>query len=140
EPEPCTSGNKVSRLMQQHCEGCHRAGDIAPFSLSSYADAYRQRQKIARAVELRRMPPWKPVPGFGDFADSRRLADADVAVIRAWVDAGAPEGDPRDLPPPRTFSDTWALGAPDEILTADADSAAPAGAPDVYPAIGIPAP
>ena len=138
EPEPVTYGKQISRLMQQHCEGCHRAGDIAPFALSSYADAYRQRRKIARAVELRRMPPWKPVPGFGDFADSRRLADADVALIRAWVDAGAPEGDPRDLPPARTFPDTWTLGAPDEILTTDLDYDVPAGDRDVYRCFAIP--
>lgn len=123
--------------MQQHCQGCHRPGDIAPFPLVSYEDAYRQRQKIVRAVETRKMPPWKPVPGFGEFIDSRRLADAEIALLRAWVEAGAREGDPRDLPPPRRFPETWTLGAPDLVLAAD-DFEVPAGDRDLYRCFVIP--
>jgi mono/diheme cytochrome c family protein len=138
EPEPVTYSGHVARLMQQHCQGCHRPGDIAPFSLLTYADAYRERRKILRVVEKRKMPPWKPVPGFGDFTDSRRLADADIALLRAWVEAGAPEGDPRDLPAPREFPDTWTLGAPDAVLAADVDFEVPAGDRDLYRCFVIP--
>ena len=81
--------------------GLSPPGEVGQFSLATYADARRRRDRVLKMVESREMPPWKPVPGFGDFLGSRRLADRDVELIRAWVAAGAPEGDPRDLPPPR---------------------------------------
>jgi mono/diheme cytochrome c family protein len=137
-PEPVTFSNQIARLMQEHCQGCHRPADVAPFPLLSYADAQRERRKIRRMVETRKMPPWKPVPGFGDFVGSRRLADADIALLRAWVEAGAPEGDLRDLPPPRQFPDTWTLGAPDVVLTTDAGFAVPAGDRDLYHCFVVP--
>ena len=137
-PEPVTYSNQVARLVQQHCQGCHRPGEVAPFSLLTYDDAYQKRDKIRRVVEQRKMPPWKPVPGFGDFADSRRLPDADIATFRAWLDTGAPEGDRRDLPPPRQFSDTWSLGTPDAVLAADVEFEVPAGDRDLYRCFVIP--
>src|SRR5436190_15373747 len=76
-----TWSKQIAPVVQQHCQGCHRPGDIGPFSLVSYDDAYSQRQKILRSVERRRMPPWKPVPGFGEFLDVRRLRDAEIALI-----------------------------------------------------------
>ena len=111
-----TYSNQIARLVQLNCQTCHHAGDVAPFALESYADAYRERRKILRAVETRKMPPWKPVSGFGEFVGPRRLADADVKLVRAWVEAGAPEGDPRDLPSPRAFPATWTRGEPDAVL------------------------
>src|SRR5574339_499531 len=66
-----------------------------------------------RAAERRKMPPWPPVPGHGDFVGERRLADAEIARLRAWLAAGAPEGDPRDLPSPRIFPTLWSAGEPD---------------------------
>src|SRR5262249_31997870 len=62
-----TWSKEIVPIVQQHCQGCHRPGDIGPFSLVSYDSAYRERQKILRAVERRKMPPWKPVQGFGEF-------------------------------------------------------------------------
>jgi hypothetical protein len=82
----------IGPIVQEHCQGCHHPGDIAPFPLVTYDDAYRLLQKILRAVDRRKMPPWKPVSGFGEFLDARGLSDGDVASIRDWVAAGAPEG------------------------------------------------
>src|SRR5436190_424043 len=73
-----TYSKHIAPLFQQHCQECHRTGDVAPFSLESYATTYRERRKILRAVETRKMPPWKPVPGFGDIIGSRRLSDDDI--------------------------------------------------------------
>jgi hypothetical protein len=64
------------------------------------------------------MPPWKPKAGFGEFRDEPRLTDAEIATIAAWVEAGTPEGDRADLPPPRDFPEGgWQLGEPDLVLT-----------------------
>jgi len=136
--EAVTFSNQIARLFQEHCQGCHREGEIGGFSLATYTEARRRRDKIWRMVEDRKMPPWKPVPGFGDFMASRRLSDRDVALVRAWIDAGAPEGNPRDLPPPRALSDTWALGEPDTVFMPAESYDVPSGGRDVYRCFVIP--
>lgn len=133
-----TWSKNIAPVLQQHCQGCHRPGDIAPFPLSSYQDAYRERQKIRRVVERRRMPPWKPVPGFGEFLDARRLSEAEVASIRDWVAAGAPEGDQNDLPPARQWPETWTLGAPDAVLAPERAFEVPSSDRDLYRCFVIP--
>ena len=63
------------------------------------------------------MPPWKPAPGVGPkFKHDRSLSGADIATLAAWAEAGAPEGDPADTPPPPKFPDDWALGTPDLVV------------------------
>lgn len=62
------------------------------------------------------MPPWLPEPGFGTFDGERRLSDDQIAVIRGWVEQGAIEGDPADLPPTPRLGDDWLLGEPDLIV------------------------
>ena len=111
-----TFSNQISRLFQQNCQECHRPGEVAPFSLIEYAAAAEWAEPIKDAVARRYMPPWKPVPGHGEFMGERRLADEEIEMIAAWVDAGAPEGDPRDLPDPLQFDSDWSLGTPDLVL------------------------
>jgi len=84
-PDGVTYSRDIAPLLATNCQGCHRDGEIAPFPLTSYDDAYRRRQKLLRTLERRKMPPWPPVPGHGDFIGDRRLADADIARLRAWV-------------------------------------------------------
>ncbi len=81
--EPPTFSDEVARIVQQRCQTCHRPGEHAPFSLITYADAYKHRADIRDAVQGRVVPPWKPVPGFGTFLDSRRLSDEEVAGGRS---------------------------------------------------------
>ena len=133
-----TWSKEIAPVFQQHCQGCHRPGDIAPFPLLSYIDAYRERQKILRVVERRKMPPWKPVSGFGEFLDARRLSEAEIASIRDWVAAGAPEGDPNDLPPARQWSETWTLGAPDAVLAPESAFEVSSSDRDLYRCFVIP--
>lgn len=102
----------VVPILQAHCQECHRQGGAAPFELSVYEHVYRRRDKIAQAVRGRTMPPWKPVAGYGDFVGVRGLSPDEVATILRWVDGGAPEGDPRDRPPARTFAATADRGEP----------------------------
>lgn len=111
-----TFNKEIVRIFQQNCQTCHRPGDIAPFSLITYADARPWASNIRFMTQTRQMPPWKPEPGCGEFKDARRLSAADIDLIARWVDAGAPEGNPADLPPPIEFSSNWILGEPDLIL------------------------
>lgn len=112
-----TFSDEVVRIFQRQCQTCHRPGGIAPFSLTTYEDAYKARDEIRDAVRARQMPPWKPVHGFGEFQHVRRLTAAEMATIDRWVETGAPEGDTKKLPAPLEFSDAWTVGEPDVVLT-----------------------
>src|SRR6266851_4352490 len=77
--EPPTFSNEVVRILQTRCQTCHRPGEHAPFPLLTYTDAYERRDDIRDAVGGRVMPPWKAVPGFGDFREPRRLSEAELS-------------------------------------------------------------
>jgi peroxiredoxin/mono/diheme cytochrome c family protein len=113
---PITYAKHIAPILQEYCQPCHRPGQVAPFSLLTYRDAYTWRKEIAAVVKARQMPPWKPVHGYGEFQGERRLTDEQIAMILQWVETGAPMGDPNDLPPPRKFNDGWALGEPDIVF------------------------
>lgn len=132
-----TFNREVVRILQKNCQSCHRPGDIAPFSLTTYQQARPWARAIREQVLLRRMPPWKPSPGCGEFREVRGLTDADRATIAAWVDAGSPEGDASDLPPPRVFPDEWALGEPDHIVSMPEPYTPPVGG-DIYRCFSVP--
>jgi hypothetical protein len=111
-----TYSREVSRIMQQKCQMCHRPGDVAPFPLLSYDDAIGHLRAIQFNVDTRVMPPWKPIPGHGDFKYNLSLTDDERQTILDWVDAGAPQGDPGDLPAPLAIPDEWRLGQPDQVV------------------------
>ena len=120
---PTTTGptfsKEVVRILQDNCQTCHRTGDIAPFPLMTFADAKPRATMIKLMTQSRQMPPWKPADGCGDFRDDRRLTTEEIATLAQWVDAGAPEGNAAELPPPREFPSGWKLGQPDLILAND---------------------
>ena len=136
-PAP-TFSDEVVRILQARCQTCHRPGEHAPFSLLTYRDAYGRRDDMRDAVRDHVMPPWKPVPGFGEFAGSRRLSDAELATLVRWLDAGAPEGDPAKLPPPLVVPEGWTLGPPDHVLEMAETYTVPARASDIYRCFVIP--
>lgn len=109
----------VAPILQGRCQDCHRPGQVAPFALLDYDHARRRASDLLLVAETGRMPPWPASAEYGGpFRDARTMTAEEVEVLRAWVDAGAPEGDPADAPPPREFpSSDWALGEPDLILT-----------------------
>src|SRR5437588_12798001 len=81
-----TFRNEVVRIFQDHCQSCHHPGDIAPFSLMSYAEAYPYADAIKYMTQTKQMPPWKPVNGCGAFSEPRILAQSDIDTIAKWVD------------------------------------------------------
>jgi hypothetical protein len=106
----------VEPVLQKHCQGCHRPGEAAPFSLLTYKDARPWARAIREAVQSRKMPPWFADPAHGRFDNDRRLRPAEIATIASWVDAGAPEGDPADAPSPVRFTNDWKIGKPDHVI------------------------
>jgi mono/diheme cytochrome c family protein len=121
-----TFARDVVPILQQSCQVCHRPGAIGPMSLLTYADARRWSDRIKTKVAGREMPPYQYDTDIGIQAlkYDPRLSEADIAAIVAWADAGAPEGDPADLPPPVDWPDPsqWKLaeqfGPPDLVVPA----------------------
>jgi peroxiredoxin/mono/diheme cytochrome c family protein len=107
----------VAAILQNKCQSCHRPRQAAPFSLLSYDDARRWATTIREVVEDRRMPPWHADPRFGHFANDRSLSARERATLLAWVDQGAPLGDPKDLPAPKSWPEGWSVGQPDVVLS-----------------------
>jgi len=132
-----TFSKEVSRIFQKNCQTCHHPGDIAPFSMMSYQETRPWAKAIREAVIVRRMPPWKPQPGCGDFRDARGLTEDEINTIVAWVDAGAQEGNAADMPAATEFPDGWPLGAPDFVATPSADFT-PARDKDTFRCFSVP--
>ena len=130
----------VAPILLKNCAGCHRPGEVGPFSLLSYKDAVKRADDLADVTSGRQMPPWKVEPGFGDFLDERRLTDKEIETIADWAKAGSPEGDPKDLPPTPKFPEGWQLGKPDLVLEAPTPFDIPASGRDVYRCFVIPIP
>lgn len=99
----------VAPILQRSCQECHRPGEVAPMSLLTYADARASASRIQEVLSLGTMPPWFADAGVNRFANDRRLSDADARTVMSWVNAGAPEGNPADAPPPKTFEDGWTI-------------------------------
>ncbi|MDE3197892.1 MAG: cytochrome c [Acidobacteriota bacterium] len=115
-PLPPTYYHDIQPLIQAHCQSCHRPGEVAPMSLGSYKEVRPWANSIKEAVLLKKMPPWLADPHFGKFANDRSLSPQQIDLIRSWVDAGAPEGDPKDAHSGPKFIEGWNIPQPDAVL------------------------
>jgi hypothetical protein len=106
----------VAPILERNCQGCHRPGEAAPFSLLTYEQARPWAKAMKEAVRLKKMPPWFADPQYGTFSNDRSMAQKDVDTIAAWADAGAPPGDLKDLPPPVNFVEGWSIPKPDVVF------------------------
>src|SRR5688500_12457784 len=95
-----TFSKDVAPILQVKCQACHQPNSIAPMSLMTYQEARPWARSIRERVSTRQMPPWhidKSV-GVQQFKNDMSLTDEQIDTIVRWVDSGAPQGDPRDLP------------------------------------------
>ncbi len=133
-PAAVTFTKDVAPIFQRACQSCHRPGAIAPMSLLTYQDARPWARAIRQKVATREMPPWHIDRNVGitQFKDDPSLTDEEIATIVQWVDSGAPQGNPADLPPARAFSELaqWYIGKPDIIVTMDQPYVLPPTGPD----------
>ncbi|HZT28988.1 MAG TPA: thioredoxin family protein [Bryobacteraceae bacterium] len=137
-PAEVTFTRDIAPILFRNCAGCHRPGEVAPFPLLTYQDAARRASLITRVTASRYMPPWLPAAGYGHFQGERRLTEAEIQRIRRWAEAGAPEGNPRDLPPPPEFPQGWRMGKPDLVLRMPKPFAVSADGPDRYECFVVP--
>jgi hypothetical protein len=111
-----TFAKDVAPIFYNKCVECHRAGEIAPMSLLSYKESRPWARSIKEKVVTKTMPPWHADPNHGAFSNDRRLSQKELDTIVAWVDGGAVEGNPKDLPPAPKFTDGWNIGKPDIVF------------------------
>src|SRR5215469_12182501 len=107
----------VAPIIQKNCQVCHRPGEIAPMSLLNYKEVRPWARSIREKVVTREMPPWLADPKYGEFSNDCRLSQKEIDTIAAWVEGGAKEGDPKDLPPNLAFTEGWQIGKPDVLLS-----------------------
>ena len=115
-PAPHTYSKDVAPIMQARCQGCHRPGEAAPMSFGNYKEVRPWAKAIKEAIALKKMPPWFADPQVGHFKNDRSLSKTESDTIVAWVDAGAPEGDPKDVPAPKQYVTGWNIGQPEMVL------------------------
>jgi hypothetical protein len=115
----------IAPIFQEKCQACHRPGYIAPMSLVTFEEVRPWVRSIRSRVAERQMPPWHidRTVGIQKFKNDRSLTDAELTTLVRWIDAGAPKGDPNDMPPPKQFArdDVWNLadlfgGPPDLVI------------------------
>ena len=140
QADPLTFTRDIAPILFERCAACHRPGGVAPFSVLTYEEVSPRARQLVTATTSRAMPPWKPEPGYGEFAGVRRLTDNEIARIRRWTEQGALEGDPSDLPPLPTWPDGWQLGEPDLVVTMPEPFALPNDGADIYRNFSMPIP
>ena len=106
-PKTPTFTKDIAPIFQEKCEACHRPDSMAPMSLVTYAETRPWVRSIKARVADRQMPPWQidRSVGIQKFKNDRSLTDEQIALITRWADAGAPQGDPKDMPAPKQWPD-----------------------------------
>jgi hypothetical protein len=135
-----TFARDIAPIVFQNCAPCHRPGQAAPFSLLNYNDVQKRVKQIAEVTGSRYMPPWLPEPGYGEFANERRLRVDEIERIQQWVSQGMVEGSINDLPALPQWNEDWQLGKPDLIVQAPQPYELQAEGKDVYRNLVIPIP
>jgi len=105
----------IAPILAQNCQTCHRAGEGTPFSMDKYETVKLWANNIKKMASTRAMPPWYEDGTTKKFENNRALAQSDIDKIVQWVDAGAPQGDIKDMPKPREFVEGWAIPKPDIV-------------------------
>jgi mono/diheme cytochrome c family protein len=116
---PVTFSKDVAPIFNKSCVECHRPTMFAPMSLTTFDEARPWARSIKQRVVSRAMPPWGADPAHGTFKNDPSLTQKQIDTIVAWVDAGAPKGDDKDLPPAPKFAEGWSIGTPDAVFEMD---------------------
>src|SRR5262249_39229813 len=116
DPHGLTFTKDVAPIIQKNCQVCHRPGEVAPMAFMGYKDVRPWARSIREKVRTREMPPWFADPQHGAFSNDCRLTQKEIDTIVNWVDSGASEGNPADLPPNPSYPEGWSIGKPDVVI------------------------
>jgi hypothetical protein len=128
----------VAPVVFSKCAGCHRDGQVAPFSLLNYEQVKKRAKQIVEVTGERVMPPWHADKGIVEYANDRSLSDDQIALLKRWLEAGTPEGEASKLPSLPEFPADWQLGKPDIIAEMPETFTVPAEGADLYRNFVIP--
>jgi hypothetical protein len=121
-----TFTHDIAPIVYAKCASCHRPGEVAPMSLLTYREVRPWAAAIREKVQSRAMPPWHADRQYGRFRNDTSLTQREIDTLVAWVNGGAREGDPAQLPPPPTFPEGWQIGTPDIVFEMPVDYDVPA--------------
>ena len=121
-----TFSKDVAPILYQRCLECHRPGEAAPMSFQNYQEVRPWAKAIKQQVAIHAMPPWDADPKVDKFKNDRSLTDAQIATLTQWADAGAPEGNAKDMPKMPEFTKGWVIGNPDATFNTGVDFKIPA--------------
>jgi hypothetical protein len=129
----------IAPLIQTRCQNCHRSGQVAPFSLTTFEETAKHAEMLVEVTQKRIMPPWMPgADSEHRFVGERWLTDHELNLLQDWVAAGCPKGDEADLPPAAKFAEGWQLGTPDVIVRMPEPFTVRADGPDLLQNFVIP--
>jgi len=117
----------VLPILEQHCQSCHRPGEIGPMPFTTYAETRPWASAIRDVTRSKSMPPWFADSCCGHFADDPSLTAQEISTLSTWADADAPAGDPEDSPPPPHWTQGWNIPPPDSIIQMAKPVTIPAG-------------
>lgn len=121
KPAAVSFHNRISRIVQQHCQECHRKDGVGPFALESYDDVVSQKGSIRQVLDNGTMPPWfAATPKAGErshFLNDRSLSKSDKADLLSWLKGDLAKGNAADAPLPKNWPAEWQIGKPDAVFT-----------------------
>ncbi|MFP6596979.1 MAG: hypothetical protein VCC01_05940, partial [Candidatus Hydrogenedentota bacterium] len=124
---PPTFSKEIVRIFQNRCQRCHHVGaPFAPMPLTNYKEVRPWAKSIQKKVVLKEMPPWYADSSPGEFTNDISISQQEIDSISQWVNARAPQGSRADLPPMKTFENTWQIGEPDIVIDTGIDFNVPA--------------
>lgn len=121
-----TFSKDIAPIFFKNCAECHRPGEVAPMSLMNYKEVRPWGKAIREKIVKREMPPWHADPAHGEWTNDKRLSQKDIDTITTWIDGGAKEGDPKDLPSVPQFAKGWQIGEPDVVFHMPEEFSVPA--------------
>jgi mono/diheme cytochrome c family protein len=133
-----TFSKEIAPIFFDKCASCHRSGEAAPFSVLSYKEVRPWAKSIKERVVTREMPPWHADPHVGKWSNDPSLTKAQIDAVVAWVEGGAKEGDPKDLPTIPQYVEGWSIGKPDVIIAMPDEHTLDANGPDEYQYFDVP--
>jgi len=133
-----TYSRDVAPILYQKCTACHHPNDIAPMSLTDYKSVRPWAKAIREAVVLKRMPPWFADSTSGHFSNDPSLSDSERQIITDWVEQGAKEGNPGDMPTAASYVDGWHIGKPDVVFDIGQDHVIKSTSVDEYVYFTVP--
>lgn len=131
-------GRDVAPILFANCSSCHRPGQAGPFPLLEYEEARSMAPRIKEVTASRYMPPWPADPTYTRFRGERILKQEEIDLLGAWADAGAPLGDPEEVPEPPDFPSGSLLGEPDLVVEMPEPFPIPGDRTDRFTIVRIP--